>query len=81
MVAVGLCGSDLHGVIRGEWPRPTPMVLGHEGAGVVEAVGERCRGRFARATASCSRGRPSVRCVRPGLPARPASSLSPGFGR
>lgn len=38
MVAVGLCGSDLH-VVRGEWPRPTPMVLGHEGAGVVEAVG------------------------------------------
>jgi len=38
MTAVGLCGSDLH-VIRGEWPRPTPMVLGHEGAGVVEAVG------------------------------------------
>jgi S-(hydroxymethyl)glutathione dehydrogenase/alcohol dehydrogenase len=38
MAAVGLCGSDLH-VIRGEWPRPTPMVLGHEGAGVVEAVG------------------------------------------
>jgi S-(hydroxymethyl)glutathione dehydrogenase/alcohol dehydrogenase len=38
MVAVGLCGSDLH-VIRGEWPRPTPMILGHEGAGIVEAVG------------------------------------------
>jgi S-(hydroxymethyl)glutathione dehydrogenase/alcohol dehydrogenase len=38
MSTVGLCGSDLH-VIRGEWPRPTPMVLGHEGAGVVEAVG------------------------------------------
>jgi S-(hydroxymethyl)glutathione dehydrogenase/alcohol dehydrogenase len=38
MSAVGLCGSDLH-VIKGEWPRPTPMVLGHEGAGVIEAVG------------------------------------------
>lgn len=38
MAAVGLCGSDLH-VIRGEWPRPTPMVLGHEGAGIIEAVG------------------------------------------
>jgi S-(hydroxymethyl)glutathione dehydrogenase / alcohol dehydrogenase len=38
MSTVGLCGSDLH-VIRGEWPRPTPMVLGHEGAGVVQAVG------------------------------------------
>jgi S-(hydroxymethyl)glutathione dehydrogenase/alcohol dehydrogenase len=39
MAAIGVCGSDLH-VLRGEWPRPTPMVLGHEGAGVVEAVGE-----------------------------------------
>jgi S-(hydroxymethyl)glutathione dehydrogenase/alcohol dehydrogenase len=39
MVAVGLCGSDLH-VVRGEWPRPRPMVLGHEGAGIVESVGE-----------------------------------------
>jgi S-(hydroxymethyl)glutathione dehydrogenase/alcohol dehydrogenase len=38
MSAVGVCGSDLH-VVKGEWPRPTPIVLGHEGAGVVEAVG------------------------------------------
>jgi len=38
MSAVGICGSDLH-VVRGEWPRPTPIVLGHEGAGVVEEVG------------------------------------------
>ncbi len=38
MVAVGLCGTDLHQV-KGEWQRPTPMVLGHEGAGVVAAVG------------------------------------------
>src|SRR3954467_2244321 len=38
MAAVGICGSDLH-VVRGEWERPRPMVLGHEGAGVVEAVG------------------------------------------
>ncbi|ROZ99352.1 Zn-dependent alcohol dehydrogenase [Gordonia sp. OPL2] len=37
--ASGLCHSDLH-VIVGEWDGvPTPMVLGHEGAGVVEAVG------------------------------------------
>ena len=38
MAAVGVCGSDLH-VIRGEWTRPAPMILGHEGSGVVEAVG------------------------------------------
>jgi S-(hydroxymethyl)glutathione dehydrogenase / alcohol dehydrogenase len=39
MGAIGVCGSDLH-VYKGEWPRPAPMVLGHEGAGVVEAVGD-----------------------------------------
>ena len=36
--ASGVCHSDLH-VRDGEWPRPTPIVMGHEGAGVVEAVG------------------------------------------
>ncbi|HEY6607495.1 MAG TPA: alcohol dehydrogenase catalytic domain-containing protein, partial [Gaiellaceae bacterium] len=38
MGAVGICGTDLHSV-KGEWERPTPLVLGHEGAGVVEQVG------------------------------------------
>jgi S-(hydroxymethyl)glutathione dehydrogenase/alcohol dehydrogenase len=38
MVAVGICGTDLHNV-KGEFQRPTPSVLGHEGAGVVEEVG------------------------------------------
>jgi Zn-dependent alcohol dehydrogenase len=38
MAAVGICGTDLH-VVKGEWDRPKPMVLGHEGAGTVEAVG------------------------------------------
>jgi Zn-dependent alcohol dehydrogenase len=38
MSAVGICGTELHS-IRGEWERPTPSVLGHEGAGIVEAVG------------------------------------------
>jgi Zn-dependent alcohol dehydrogenase len=36
--AAGLCHSDLS-VISGTIPFPTPVVLGHEGAGVVEAVG------------------------------------------
>jgi S-(hydroxymethyl)glutathione dehydrogenase/alcohol dehydrogenase len=39
MNAVGVCGTDLHSY-KGEWDRPTPIVLGHEGAGVVEASGE-----------------------------------------
>ena len=34
----GVCHSDLH-VRDGEWPRPTPMAMGHEGAGIVDAVG------------------------------------------
>ena len=38
MRAVGICGTDLHQV-KGELERPTPTVLGHEGAGVVEEVG------------------------------------------
>src|SRR5215813_9982176 len=35
----GLCHSDLH-FIEGLYPHPTPCVLGHESAAVVEAVGE-----------------------------------------
>ena len=38
IAAAGLCHSDLS-VIEGNRPRPTPMVLGHEAAGVVEKVG------------------------------------------
>ena len=36
--AAGLCHSDLS-VIDGVRPRPMPMVLGHEAAGVIEALG------------------------------------------
>ena len=36
--ASGICHSDLH-VIEGGIPMPTPCVLGHEPAGIVEAVG------------------------------------------
>ena len=38
MRAAGLCHSDLS-VIDGNRPRPLPLALGHEGAGIVEAVG------------------------------------------
>ena len=37
--AAGLCHSDLH-FIEGAYPTPVPVVLGHESAGIVEAVGE-----------------------------------------
>ena len=39
VAAAGLCHSDLS-VINGDRPRPVPMVLGHEGAGIVERLGE-----------------------------------------
>jgi alcohol dehydrogenase len=38
LVATGLCHSDLS-TINGTRPRPVPMVLGHEAAGIVRAVG------------------------------------------
>jgi S-(hydroxymethyl)glutathione dehydrogenase/alcohol dehydrogenase len=73
MSAVGVCGTDLH-MVKGEWQRPTPMVLGHEGSGVVEAVGLGVGGlspgdpvvlSWAPACgecADCRRGRPAA-CV------------------
>jgi S-(hydroxymethyl)glutathione dehydrogenase/alcohol dehydrogenase len=38
MAASGLCHSDEH-VLTGDLPFPLPIIGGHEGAGVVEAVG------------------------------------------
>ena len=39
VVATGMCHTDL--IVRDQWyPVPLPVVLGHEGAGVVERVGE-----------------------------------------
>jgi S-(hydroxymethyl)glutathione dehydrogenase/alcohol dehydrogenase len=37
-VACGICHSDLH-VVEGDIPFPPPTILGHEPAGIVEAVG------------------------------------------
>lgn len=38
MRAAGVCHSDLHPA-RGDWPMRTPVVLGHEGAGIVRQIG------------------------------------------
>ncbi len=38
MAAAGICHTDLH-YIDGLWPTALPVVMGHEGAGVVEKVG------------------------------------------
>jgi S-(hydroxymethyl)glutathione dehydrogenase/alcohol dehydrogenase len=39
MAAAGVCHSDLS-AFNGTIPHPLPLVLGHEGAGVIEEVGE-----------------------------------------
>ena len=39
ILASGVCRSDLS-YIDGKWPTPLPIVLGHEGAGTIEAVGD-----------------------------------------
>lgn len=41
--AAGVCHSDLHPA-RGDWPARTPLVLGHEGSGIVREVGEGVKG-------------------------------------
>lgn len=41
-VAAGVCHSDLH-FVEGSYTHPLPAVLGHESAGVVEAIGSEVR--------------------------------------
>ena len=40
LAASGVCHSDLWAIENGNWGAPFPMLLGHEGAGVVEEVGD-----------------------------------------
>ncbi len=42
LAASGICASDWH-TVTGAIPSPTPSVLGHEGAGIVDAVGDAVR--------------------------------------
>jgi S-(hydroxymethyl)glutathione dehydrogenase/alcohol dehydrogenase len=79
--AAGLCHSDLH-FMEGKYPLPTPAVLGHESAGVVEAVGSQvtylepgdhvisCISGFCGACRYCLSGRPNL-CDKVGLSADP----------
>jgi S-(hydroxymethyl)glutathione dehydrogenase/alcohol dehydrogenase len=76
-VAAGLCHSDLH-FMQGVYPYPLPAVLGHESAGVVEAVGDQvtdlsvgdhvvsCVSGFCGACRYCLSGRPFL-CDKTGL--------------
>src|SRR5919106_5499904 len=74
-VATGVCHSDLHIVDGlGRYSLERPMVLGHEGAGVVEAVGPdvttvrpgdhvvACLSGFCGSCAQCLSGHPNL-CV------------------
>ncbi len=88
--AAGLCHSDLS-VIDGTRPRPMPMVLGHEAAGVVEACGPGVEGFspgdhvvFAfvpscGACLPCAEGRPAL--CEPGAAANTAGVLLGGGRR
>jgi L-iditol 2-dehydrogenase len=42
-LAAGLCGTDTH-IFHGEFPAAAPVVLGHEVAGIVDAVGAGVKG-------------------------------------
>ncbi|WOT35494.1 Zn-dependent alcohol dehydrogenase [Streptomyces coeruleorubidus] len=80
--AAGLCHSDLS-VVDGTIPFPVPVVLGHEGAGVVETVGEGVThvapgDHVSLSTlancgtcAECDRGRPTMCRQAIGRPGRP----------
>ena len=71
VLASGICHSDLN-VMDGTSPLPPPVVLGHEGAGVVEELGPRDRlaGRLGRGRRRRRhRFDDAVRAV-PGLPRR-----------
>src|SRR5580692_346184 len=72
-VATGVCHSDLHVVDGvGRWPLDRPIVLGHEGAGIVEAVGRdvttvkpgdhvvACLSGFCGTCPQCLSGHPNV---------------------
>lgn len=79
-VAAGVCHSDLH-FMQGKYRHPLPVVLGHESAGVVDAVGSAvtdlapgdhvitCLSVFCGSCEYCMSGRPQLctkeRVVRP----------------
>ena len=85
-VGAGLCHSDLH-FMEGLFRLKVPAVLGHESAGVVEAVGEGvtyvqpgdrvvcCLSIFCGACRQCLSGFPN-RCTNPAATSRPRGATS-----
>ncbi|MEW6225779.1 MAG: alcohol dehydrogenase catalytic domain-containing protein [Chloroflexota bacterium] len=61
MTASGVCHSDLH-VRDGHWERPGPIVMGHEGAGIIEAVGEGLDPRLVGRPVALTWLAPCLRC-------------------
>src|SRR5215210_3229777 len=90
IAAAGLCHSDLS-VIEGNRPRPMPMALGHEAAGVVEDIGpgvdDLAKGDHVVMVfvpscghcLPCSEGRPAL--CEPGAAANTAGTLLSGARR
>ena len=90
IAAAGLCHSDLS-VINGDRPRPMPMALGHEAAGIVEElgagvtdlqVGDHVVVVFVPSCghcAPCAEGRPAL--CEPGAAANGAGTLLSGARR
>lgn len=39
-MATGLCGTEMKMLARTDIPGLYPIIMGHEGAGIVESVGE-----------------------------------------
>ncbi|MDH3517691.1 MAG: Zn-dependent alcohol dehydrogenase [Acidimicrobiia bacterium] len=89
--AAGLCHSDLH-FMEGTYPVACPALLGHESAGVVEAVGSMvthvapgdhvitCLAAFCGHCEDCLGGRPSL-CQRLGVELVRADSEPPRITR
>ncbi len=61
MTSAGVCHSDLH-VRDGDWQRPGPIAMGHEGAGVIEAVGAGLDPSVVGRAAALSWYAPCLRC-------------------
>lgn len=61
ILASGVCHSDLH-VVDGDWGFDGPVVLGHEGAGVVEELGSGVDGPEPGTLVSLSWYYPCLRC-------------------
>jgi L-iditol 2-dehydrogenase len=74
--AVGVCGSDLHQYHNTQsWQVNVPVVLGHEFAGVIEAVGEGVQGWQVGDRVACETA--AVICGSAPTAARDATTCAP----